>query len=196
MKAPIDSSAPSRRARNDELGGHAQLAGPGKQRRAHKRPDARRDAEHRRRRQCVQAAAALDVGEARRQVGISRSPRPSSSQSLMPSGFCTSSESGPASIVKPSICSLRITPPSRAALEQHERHLLPRSSYAAASPAMPPPTMPQRGSQQDVRDRETRGAALRLGQWPSRRRRDAASGQRSRSRARRHGSLRLAARGT
>ena len=60
-------------------------------------------------------------------VGTSRSPRPSSSHSAMPSGFWISSESGPPSIVKPSTSSLRMTPPARGArFEDDERHAAPR----------------------------------------------------------------------
>ena len=48
-------------------------------------------------------------------VATSRPPRPSSSQSAIAAGFCTSSESGPPSIVKPPTSSLKITPPARGA---------------------------------------------------------------------------------
>ena len=66
MKAPIDSSASSRRARDEQLGAHAQLARPREQPAAREGSDARRDAEHRCGGQRVQPSAALDVREARR----------------------------------------------------------------------------------------------------------------------------------
>src|SRR4051812_34921411 len=60
----------------------------------------------------------------------------------MPSGFCVSSESGPASTVNPSARSLKITPPARGAASRSRKGTPRRfSSYAVASPAIPPPTM-------------------------------------------------------
>src|SRR5262245_8794011 len=53
-----------------------------------------------------------------------------------------SSESGPPSIVKPSTCSDRITPPTRGARSSTTRETSRReSSYAAERPAMPAPTI-------------------------------------------------------
>src|SRR5262249_40400890 len=60
--------------------------------------------------------------------------------SLMPSGFWISSASGPPSIVKPSISSLRMTPPARSARSRTTNERPCRdNSYAVARPAMPPP---------------------------------------------------------
>ena len=45
---------------------------------------------------------------------------------------------GPASMVKPSACSVRISPPARASFEQAERHCRARQArYAGGSPVMP-----------------------------------------------------------
>ena len=74
-------------------------------------------------------------------VGWRRSAMPSSRHRETAAGFCTSSESGPASIVQSSIRSVRITPPARGAASS-TRTVSPRfcSSNAAASPVMPAPT--------------------------------------------------------
>ena len=123
--------------RDEELRAHAQLAGEREQPRAHERSDASRECRAPR-----TPGSGCSVPPRRMKasrgglVGTSRSPRPSSSQSLMPSGFWTSSESGPASIVKPSTCSLRMTPPARALrFEQDERRC---AALAARRPSPGP----------------------------------------------------------
>jgi hypothetical protein len=58
-------------------------------------------------------------------VGKRRSPRPSSRHSSIAAGFWINSASGPASNVKPSTCSLRITPPRRGAASKRWK-LAPR----------------------------------------------------------------------
>ena len=74
-------------------------------------------------------------------VGTRRSPSPSSRQRSMAAGFWTRSASGPASIVNPSIRSVRMTPPRRGAASNSRKVTRRRcSSYAVARPAMPPPT--------------------------------------------------------
>ena len=91
-------------------------------------------------------AAALRAGRKRvrgGRVGISRAGEAELLAELQcAAGFCTSSESGPASIVKPSTCSVRISPPS-AATPRAARNSTraARVRIAAASPVMPPPTM-------------------------------------------------------
>ena len=71
-------------------------------------------------------AARTRVRGARRSRS-SRGPSPSSSHSSSAAGFCARTESGPASIVKPSTCSVWISPPSaRRRLE--ERNGMPAAS--------------------------------------------------------------------
>src|SRR5262245_23031409 len=74
-------------------------------------------------------------------VGTSRSPRPSSRQRRMPSGFSASSESGPPSRRKPSFSSVRMTPPQRSLASRRTNEAPFRArAWAAARPAIPPPT--------------------------------------------------------
>jgi len=73
-------------------------------------------------------------------IAITRVPSPSSSISSSAAGFCASTESGPASIVNPSTCSVWIRPPARGAASTSTNGTLRlASSYAAARPVMPPP---------------------------------------------------------
>ena len=137
-----DSSPASRRARHQRFERQPRARGGREQVVARQFPPRRRNAEHRRGRQRMEPAALEHERGARREwSSISRAVRPSASQSSSAAGFCASTESGPASMVKPSTCSVRIRPPdARRGFEELKGTRRAISSYAADSPVMPPPT--------------------------------------------------------
>ncbi len=73
---------------------------------------------------------------------INRDPRPISSHNRIAEGFSARRESGPASSVNPSTCSVRIRPPGLCDFSSSRNGTSRRaSSNAAARPVMPPPMM-------------------------------------------------------
>jgi hypothetical protein len=136
----IDSSSSSPAARHDHLARHPQPAAHAEERRA--------------------ASASEPQGKPRNEpsasgwsrpprstyavrggsVGTRRSPSPSSRQSATRRRLLHEQRVGPPSITQPSNRSVVMTPPAAGRLDDADAQTARCSSYAAAMPAMPPPT--------------------------------------------------------
>ena len=141
--AATDSSSAAGSRNRAARARRASRAGQSSRSYREQRRECGRDAEHRRRRQGMEAAVAQDEGGARRPRRHElrrrgRAPR----RARVAAGFCASSESGPASIVNPSraLGADQSAEARRGLRAAGTRRCARASSNAAARPVMPPPT--------------------------------------------------------